>query len=148
MTAHDRANRVILAVLIVTALAVGLWAQLAPKSFYDNFPGGGHHWVSIDGPYNEHLVRDVGGLNLALAVLTIAAFVWLGPQLIRVASVAWIVYSLPHLLYHLNHLHAYKGADKVGNVVGLSLSVLLPIVLLWFSGAQSAVAAPPGPRSR
>jgi hypothetical protein len=40
-----------------------------------DFPGAGRSWVAPDGPFNEHLARDVGVLNLALAVVTIAAAV-------------------------------------------------------------------------
>ena len=54
-----------LLVLAVSALTVGLWALLVPRSFYDDFPLPGRAWVSTLGPYNEHLVRDVGALNLA-----------------------------------------------------------------------------------
>jgi hypothetical protein len=57
----------------LVSLQIGAWAQFAPRSFYDSYPGLGHAWVSIDGPFNEHLVRDVGGLNLALAVVLIIA---------------------------------------------------------------------------
>ena len=48
---------------------VGAWALAAPRSFYDGFPMPGllGAWVASDGPYNEHLVRDVGSLYLALA---------------------------------------------------------------------------------
>ena len=63
-----------LGVLLLIALVIGLWALLAPRSFYDSFPGGnGMHWVSADGPYNRHLVSDVGSMYLALAALTVAA---------------------------------------------------------------------------
>ena len=147
MTSNDRAVRIVLALMAVSALVVGLWAQFAPKSFYDSFPGGGRHWVSVDGPYNEHLVRDVGGLNLALAVLTIAALVWLGPRLVSTAAVAWLVYSVPHFLYHLNHLGAYNGSDKAGNVVSLALTIVMPIVLIFLS-ATGARAASPAPLPR
>ena len=41
------------------ALVVGVWALVLPRSFYDDFPAAGRHWVSALGPYNEHLVRDV-----------------------------------------------------------------------------------------
>ena len=41
--------------------------ELRAAPFYDDFPGLGRSWVAADGPYNEHLVRDVGALNLALA---------------------------------------------------------------------------------
>ena len=137
----ERAVRIVLALLAISALVVGLWAQFAPKSFYDSFPGGGRHWVSVDGPYNEHLVRDVGGLNLALAVVTIAALMWLGPRLISAAAVAWLVYSVPHFLYHLNHLAPYDSVDKVGNMVSLALTVLFPVVLLLLSPPRKAAVS-------
>ena len=34
---------------------VGLWAAVAPHSFYDDFPGGGRHWVAVDGPFSFFL---------------------------------------------------------------------------------------------
>ena len=52
-------------VLTASALYVGWWASLAPRSFYDSFPGLNRMWVGGDGPYNEHLVRDIGGLGLS-----------------------------------------------------------------------------------
>ena len=61
-------RRVGLGLLAVSAAIVGFWAEFAPKSFYDDFPGGGHHWVRVDGPYNQHLVRDVGQWNLGSTV--------------------------------------------------------------------------------
>ncbi len=35
-----------LLVLAVSALTVGLWALLVPRSFYDDFPLSGRAWVS------------------------------------------------------------------------------------------------------
>ena len=61
------------AVLSVTPPFVGAWAPAAPSSFYADFPFPGRHWVRLLGPYNEHLVRDVGGLYLALLVITVWA---------------------------------------------------------------------------
>ena len=49
-----------LGTLLLISLLTGLWALLAPRSFYDSFPGGsGLHWVAADGPYNRHLVFSV-----------------------------------------------------------------------------------------
>ena len=61
--------RVALGILAVIGLFVGVWATAAPHSFFSSFPGGGHMWAASDGPYNEHLVRDVGDLNLALVAV-------------------------------------------------------------------------------
>ena len=38
---RDTVLRIGLAVLAVPALVIGVWAAFAPRSFYDDFPGGG-----------------------------------------------------------------------------------------------------------
>ena len=69
----DTRLRVGLWFLVVSGVMVGAWAQFLPQAFYDSFPGLGRSWVSVDGPFNEHLVRDVGGLYLALSAVTLIA---------------------------------------------------------------------------
>ncbi|MGI8797077.1 MAG: DUF4345 family protein [Acidimicrobiia bacterium] len=129
---RDRVLRVLLVLLALGNVQVGVWATFAPRSFYDDFPGGDRSWVALDGPYNEHLVRDFGATNLAIGVLTIAALLWLTRVLVVTAGLAWIVYGVPHLVYHLRHLDVYDTGDQVANVVVLSLAPLagLAIVLL------------------
>ena len=122
-----RLQRTLLAVLAVPAALSGAWATFAPRSFYDSFPGAGHHWVAVDGPYNEHLVRDVGGLYLAVLVVNVWALAQ--PQLGRLAGTAWLVFSLPHLLYHSAHLHLYNTGDQIGNVVGLGGAAIVAAAL-------------------
>lgn len=116
--------------LATVAAVVGAWASFAPRSFYDTFPGGGHHWVSPDGPFNEHLVRDVGELNLALAVLSVVALVSLAPLVARTAAVAWIVYGVPHLAYHARHLDPFSTGDGAMLTVALVLPVLVAVGVL------------------
>ena len=123
--------RIALALLAVVGLQVGLWAAFAPQSFYDDFPGAGRVWVSVDGPYNQHLIRDVGALNLALAVVAIVAFVTLSRAAVLAAGGAWLAYGVPHLVYHLRHLDPLEGADQVAVPVSLFLSVVLGAVVLW-----------------
>ena len=130
-------QRAVLIYLTLSGLLVGVWATLFPRSFYDDFPGMGRVWIAVDGPYNEHLVRDVGQLSLALAVVSLAAAVTMQRTMVRVASVALVVNALPHLVYHLRHLDAYETADKVGNVASLSLLVVLPIAVLVLSSRES-----------
>src|SRR4051794_22378518 len=72
---RDLTTRVLLIVMGAGNAVVGLWASLAPRSFYDDFPGAGRQWVAVDGPYNEHLVRDVAVLELALLAVVVAAWV-------------------------------------------------------------------------
>jgi hypothetical protein len=132
--ARIRAVRAVLGLLALFGVVVGAWALFAPRSFYDDFPGGGRHWVAVDGPYNQHLVRDVGGLNLGLAAVALVAFVVPGPALVRAAGLGWLLFSLPHLIYHLGNLEPLPAADKVANVVSLSAAVLLAVAALLLAG--------------
>ncbi|SCL35481.1 hypothetical protein GA0070624_5272 [Micromonospora rhizosphaerae] len=67
------AKRWMAGLLAVAAAYQGVWAAAFPLSFYNDFPAPGLHWVAALGPYNEHLARDVGALNLALLVLSVWA---------------------------------------------------------------------------
>ncbi len=117
--------------LAVASLMVGPWAQFAPHSFWDGFPGFGRAWVSADGPYNEHLVRDVGGLQLAMVVVLIAAFVRPGVALVRVAALASIVWQAPHLVYHLVHVGDLPTlADRVAQSVGVVFTFAVALMVL------------------
>ena len=126
-------QRAILVYLTFSGLLVGVWAAFFPQAFYDDFPGAGRVWVAVDGPYNEHLVRDVGQLSLAIALVSGVAAWTMVPILVRVAAAAWLVNAIPHFVYHLRHLDTYDTADQVGNVFSLGLLVALPIVVLVLS---------------
>jgi hypothetical protein len=126
----ERVIRPMLVALAVVGVVTGLWAAFAPRGFYDDFPGGGRSWVSADGPYNEHLVRDFGALNLALAAVTIVALVTLARPAVVAAALAWLVFGVPHLVYHARHLDVYDTGDKVGTMAALALGVALPLVVL------------------
>ena len=127
---NKRWRTVALVVLAANASWVGAWALLAPASFYRSFPGGGRSWVSIDGPFNEHLVRDFGGLNLALVVLSVAALSVREPMVTRLAGLAWLPFAVPHLIYHLAHIGDLASTfDKVANASGLALIAMLALAL-------------------
>lgn len=123
--------RVSLWFLVVSGGVVGVWAAFFPRTFYDGFPGLGLSWVSVDGPFNEHLVRDVGGGYLSLAVVALVAVVVKTRELTLAAALGWLVAQLPHFTYHMYHLDMYPSPiDKIGNVVTLALLVLVPAYLL------------------
>ncbi len=119
-----------LLVLVASGATVGVWAQGFPRSFYDDFPGPGRMWVSLDGPYNEHLVRDVGGLNLGLALVAAIALVTGTALVARAAGAGALVYGVPHLLYHATHLGAFDTGDAVALVVSLTIAVLAGLLAL------------------
>lgn len=131
-------TRIALGYLALVSLQIGVWAQFAPRSFYDDFPGLGRAWVAIDGPYNEHLVRDVGGLNLALAAVLIVAMVTLSRPVIIAASIASLLYGVPHLVYHIAHADSLATSDAVISLGGLALFAAIPIALIALSRGVSA----------
>ncbi|GGJ41215.1 hypothetical protein [Deinococcus roseus] len=124
--------------LALNVLVPGVWALVSPQGFYQNFPLPGHAWVAAEGPYNEHLLRDFGSLQLSLAALTLLSLFWPRQVNTRVVAICTLVYGLPHLIYHLMHLQAFSGPlDMVAAVLLLALQVMVPILLL--------VHAPPEP---
>ena len=140
--------RVLLWLLALGNLGVGLQALFMPRSFYDDFPFG-RGWVAMDGPYNQHLVRDVGSLNLALVVLVFAALFVGTRTLARVAMVVWLVNAIPHFLYHLGHLKMdMTGGDKFALVATLGFAAVAPIVVLLWTGKGRTPALPREPQPR
>jgi hypothetical protein len=124
--------------LATTPLVGGLWALLVPRAFYEDFPLPGRYWVSTLGPYNEHLVRDYGALNLALAVLLVAAAILAERRLSQVALVTWLVFEVPHFVFHLGQTHHFSARSNLEQLVGLGLLVVLPLILLFFAAPYGA----------
>jgi hypothetical protein len=108
----------------------GVWALAAPRSFFDGFPGLGLGWVAALPKYSEHLVRDLGAFNLAFAIL----FVWVAAGLERGAVtgalVSWLVFAIPHAIFHLFNLEKLSSTSKVVQLIALGITVLVPIVLI------------------
>ncbi|MEO6317681.1 MAG: hypothetical protein ABIP36_02755 [Acidimicrobiales bacterium] len=129
-------RRLALVVLAGASGVVGIWAQAFPRGFYDGFPGMGRVWVAVDGPFNEHLVRDVGGLNLGLAFVAVLALVTGSLLLARAAGGAALIYGVPHLAYHAANLDPYDTGDAVALIVSLSMAAV---------AAGLAIAAPTDP---
>jgi hypothetical protein len=111
-------------------LVAGGWQQFAPESFYADFPGLGHHWVSPDGPYNEHLLRDVGQGNLAFGTVALVALLTGGIWLARATGLAAVVAGVPHQIYHQHNVHVLPTTtDEVLQTVTLSAVTASAIAL-------------------
>jgi hypothetical protein len=143
----ERHREVIRFALIFMALAVGLvaaWILIAPKHFYDEFPGPSQ-WVSVLPPYNEHLIRDFGSAGLGLAVLAGLAALWMERRVVQAAAIALFIGSLPHAIYHSTTTDSYSTADNIFSLAGLYLEVLLPLLILYLAtGARQAPAVAAG----
>ena len=124
-------RRGILWALNVLGAFVGAWALAAPRSFYDGFPMPGllGAWVASDGPYNEHLVRDVGSLYLALVGAGVVAALMRRADASVAVGVAWLVFSVPHLAYHVGHLHGLAPLDAIAQPIALAATLVLAIPL-------------------
>jgi hypothetical protein len=119
--------------LAFTPAVLAAWILTAPRSFYDDFPGGGREWVSALPPYNEHLLRDFGAANLGFLLLLVAAAVLLERRLVQVALVAYAASTLPHLIYHATTTETLSTTDNVLSLGGQALTVLLPLGLLFLT---------------
>src|SRR3954453_17029874 len=139
---HPIAFRAVMGGLGAVQIVDGLWALFFPRSFYEDFPPGRGGWVSALPAYNEHLLRDVGSLFLATGFVLVAAAIYLDRRLVWVALLSYVLFALPHTVYHLFNLEPYDTSDAVGNALSLGLTVVLPVALLvWLA------RSPGGPRA-
>src|SRR5215211_6548887 len=110
----ERESRVGLVFLALPQIAIGVWALVSPHGWFDNFPGGGKHWLPLyEGGFDAHLVTDVGSAFLALGVLLLAAAIWYERRLAIVAAVAYLVYQLPHAIFHFGADDVLGSGDQV-----------------------------------
>lgn len=133
-------HRIALVVILAGALLVGIWALAAPQSFYDDFPGAGRMWVALDGPYNEHLVRDVGGLYLGQAFVAGFALVTGSLLVARAAGGAALVFGVPHVLYHAFNTGPFEAGDIVAMLASLTLAAVAGLVALAAPASAAADA--------
>lgn len=122
--------------LTFVALAVGLVATLAPRAFYDYVP-----WVTLVPPFSEHLMRDYGAMNLSLALVFVVAAITMERRMVRVALGAYLLFAIPHLIFHVNHLEHFTTIDAVAQTIVLTVAVLLPVALLILTAARPRRAA-------
>jgi 4-carboxymuconolactone decarboxylase len=140
-TRNRTAIRAALAGVGLIQVANGLYALFAPHSFYSDFPVG-RGWVAALPSYSEHLVRDVGGLFLATAVALLAAAWFMQRRLILVAAGSFLLFSVPHAIYHLLNLGPYSTGDAIANVIGVLAIVFLPAWVLFELRRQTSRPAP------
>ena len=118
------ATRACLIYLALTGVVVGIWAFGFPASFYASFPGLGRTWVSMDGPFNEHLVRDAGAAYLMIGALA-SLGLWRPARTPPfTVGFATLFFNLPHFAYHMTHLGMYGPTDQALNVVALLSAVV------------------------
>jgi hypothetical protein len=141
MTANalSRPGRVragLLALAAVPALQ-SAWMLLAPRGFYEAFPGLGRSWLPPVGVYDEHLSRDAGAAMLGMAVVLIAAAVLAERRVVQVALIGFLAATLPHLAYHLTTTGSYPAVDNALSLGGFAAQVGFAVWLLFQTRTRS-----------
>jgi hypothetical protein len=129
--------------LAASAAYVGLWAMAWPHSFFTTFPGLGQSWVAPLGPFNEHLVRDVGGLYVALLVFSLWAATKGDVGSLRALGWAWCAFGLPHLTFHATHRHGFSTAEWAASMTPLTLAALGAVILVLVRSHGGATTGHP-----
>ncbi|ORA08027.1 hypothetical protein [Mycobacterium arosiense] len=127
--------------LTFVEIVVGLVASLTPRVFYDYVP-----WVDLIPPFSEHLMRDYGAMNLSLALVFAVAAVTMERRMVRVALGAYLLFAIPHLIFHLTHLEHFTTGAAVWQTILLTVAVLLPVgllILTAFAYSTAMIQNPP-----
>lgn len=97
----------------------------------------------MDGAFDEHLIRDFGALNLALAATLIGAAVIGTTAVARLAALAALLFAVPHFVYHLGHVGHFATVDQVMILSTLALGVVIPLVVLFVPERNQVRSATP-----
>jgi hypothetical protein len=148
VAAPDRttgAARAGLALVAAAQAEIAIWGLVAPRAFFNSFPGAGHHWVSALGTYNEHLVRDYAASELGFALLLAAAAIYFERRLVLIGGTAFLVATIPHFAYHLTTTGSFSTADNLGSLGAFALELVL-VALAIVVAARRPLAAPTAAR--
>jgi hypothetical protein len=139
---QSRAIRLLLWLLATASGIVGTYAVAAPHSFYRHVIG-----VHLLGPYNEHLMRDVGGLYLGFALTFTLAARTLVRELAVASCAGFALAQAAHFLYHALHLEPFPLEEGAAQTIGLAALLALPLVVLCLS-RDPTYCSPGNQRSR
>lgn len=99
----SRGIRLTATLVALPQFVTGLWAVIAPASWYRDFPGVGPHLVSAIPPYNDHLATDAGAGLLATALALLLAAWWGDIAGLRIGLVGFLAFVGLHAFFHVTH---------------------------------------------
>ncbi|MGH3573983.1 MAG: hypothetical protein ACRDUW_19550, partial [Pseudonocardiaceae bacterium] len=79
---------------------------------------------------SEHLMRDFGAMNLALALVVVVAGVTMERLLVRTVLGALLLFAVPHLIFHATHVEHFSTSAAATELVALTIAAALPAALL------------------
>jgi hypothetical protein len=97
-------------------LASGLWAMIAPESFFDA--------VATFEPYNQHFVQDVGAFQIGLGAVLLLAAIRPRADALAVGLIGVGVGSAAHVVSHVVG-HDLGGKPEMDIPLFAVLTVLL-----------------------
>ncbi|MEX2294465.1 MAG: hypothetical protein WD691_11810 [Acidimicrobiales bacterium] len=129
----------LIAIGVPNALA-GLWAVIAPQSWFDNFPGWAPRLVAAEPPYNAHLATDAGAGLLASGLVLLVAAWFADRRSTQLAVVTFSAFAIPHTAYHvLNPAPGLTSGEDLQNAGLLGFTAVAAIVL--FVAATRSISA-------
>lgn len=119
----DRLAGMVAAVGAFVFLTFGLWAMVAPQSFFES--------IALFEPYNEHFIQDIGSFQIGLgAVLAMAAFFTSDALVAGLVGVG--IGALAHVISHLLGLDAGgRPALDLPSLAILGAALLIVGVVRW-----------------
>jgi hypothetical protein len=118
----DRFVRVVTLVAGVLTVAAGLWAFLAPSSFFSS--------VARFRPYNRHFIHDIGAFQIGLGVALLLALRW--SDALFVVLTAFGLGASIHFVSHV--IDQGLGGHPATDLLGLGL---LAAVTLGAAGVRA-----------
>ncbi|MEX2202774.1 MAG: hypothetical protein WD965_01670 [Actinomycetota bacterium] len=106
----------------VSFLGSGLWAMVAPESFFDA--------VATFEPYNQHLVQDIGAFQIGLGAVLLLAAIPTRADALAVGLVGVGIGSAAHTISHVIGRNL-GGTPELDIPLTALLSLLLLAGGLW-----------------
>jgi uncharacterized protein YjeT (DUF2065 family) len=107
--------RPLLALAGLYHLALGLAAFMTPRAFYDA--------IATYPPYNDHFLRDVGSLYLALGAVMLVAVArrsWQAPVL-AFTTIQYAIHTVAHVIDVTGADPDWLGAASAGGLAALTV---------------------------
>ena len=117
-----------LVLLGLPQLVIGVYALFFSRDFFRDFPFG-RSWAEL-GPYNEHLVTDVGALFCAIGVIALYGAARVDRRLSQAVALGWIVFTVPHLIFHVRETQGLETVDVVAQVAVFAIQLLIALYVL------------------
>ena len=111
----DQLTRVVAIGVGLVFVGAGLWAFLAPRSFFES--------AALFEPYNAHFIRDIGAFQLGLGAVLLLA-VWLQDALLA-ALTGVGVGAVAHVAAHV--IDRDLGGDPLVDIPTFSVIAILLI---------------------